>query len=71
MRTLHLPNLEDSLRILEMVWTRLENAGGDEKSEVSVTSITEVMIPEPPAANVVEFNRLFRKLRVLGIDCLH
>ncbi|KAF8308713.1 hypothetical protein F5887DRAFT_479390 [Amanita rubescens] len=70
-RTLYLPEVGDSLRILEMVWTRFQNVRRDTKSEVSVSHIMEVHISVPPAADVVEFNGWVDKLGDLGIFCLY
>ncbi len=69
---LYLPHVEGSLRILEMVWTRSQNASGDKKYGVSViTPITEVEVSVPPAADVDEFNGWVDKLQDLGIDCFY
>jgi hypothetical protein len=68
LRTLHLPNVEGSSRILEMVWTRFQNASRDKKSGVSATPITEVVISVAHRHNA-EINGWFDKLQDLGIDC--
>ncbi len=76
MRNLYLPLVEDS-SILEMVWTRFQNAlSRDKKIEVLVTPITSVMIRKPfiGDGDFDEINRINRwghKLRDLGIRCLY
>ena len=62
---LYLPEVEDGLRILEMVWTRFHNA---KKSEVSVTPIMGVKVSALVAGgDVAEVKRWVDKLRVLGV----
>ena len=63
--SLRLDDVGDSLRILQMVWTRYKN------TEASVTPITRVQTSAPLGAELAEVNRWIAKLRDLGISCYY
>ena len=66
--TLYLLEVEDSLRIFQMVWTRFHHA---KNTEASVTPIMYVQTSVPPVAEKPEVNRWFDRLRDLGILCFY